>query len=299
MSIKETLISKLTDSDKSRARSTQVQVGPSEIGGCARRVWHRVNGTEPTNPDTLRLAAIMGTALHSMIEDVFTGDPRYLIETEVAVGDIMGHVDLIDTETKTIWDWKTTTKNSLSYFGSDQQKSQVHLYGWLANQNGIEITHVGLVAIARDGNENDIVEIVEPYNEKIALDAVAKFHRIKEQFDPPAPEKDATFCASYCPFYGACSGIESPNAGNLIENDDVALLAKNYKDLQGQAKEISNQLDFIKEQLDGTTGVTPDGTVIKWAQVSGRQTIDEAAVLEALGYVPKKQGAGYQRLTVK
>lgn len=299
MSIKETLITKLTDGDKAKPRSVQVQVGPSEIGGCATKVWHRINGTEVTNPDTLRLAAIMGTAIHAMIENVFAGDPRYLIETEVAVGDIMGHVDLIDTETHTIWDWKTTTKNSLSYFGSEQQRLQVHLYGWLANANGIKVEHVGLVAIARDGNENDIVEMVEPYNEQIALSAVAKFYSIKEQFDAPRPEKDANFCANYCQYFGACPGIVAPSASNLIENDDVALLAKNYKDLQGQSKQIADQLDFIKAQLDGTTGATSDGTVIKWAQVSGRQTIDESAVLEALGYVPKKQGAGYQRLTIK
>jgi hypothetical protein len=169
----------------------------------------------------------------------------------------------------------------------------------LANKNNIKITHVGLVAIARDGNENDIVEMVEPYNEQIALDAVAKYHQIKEQFDAPRPEKDATFCINYCQYFGACPGITSPSSATLIENDEIALLAKNYKDLQSQSKQISDQLDFIKVALDGTTGVTRDGTVIKWSQVAGRQTIDESAVIEALGYVPKKQGNGYVRLTVK
>jgi hypothetical protein len=299
MSIKETLINKLTEQDKTRPRSIQTQVGVSEIGGCATRVWHKVNGTEVTNPDTLRLAAIMGTALHSMIEEVFTPDPRFKVETEVSVGDILGHIDLIDTETNTIWDWKTTTKNSLAYFGSKQQMLQVQLYGWLANQNGIKIDRVGLVAIARDGNESDITELSWAYDEQLALEAVEKYHAIKGQFEPPAPEKDAKFCANYCPFFGACTGVVDPTPADVISNIEIATLAEDYVTIAAKVKELQAQQDYIKEQLDGTTGVTPTGTVIKWSQVAGRQSIDEAEVEKLLGFVPKKQGNGYQRLVIK
>jgi hypothetical protein len=299
MSITETLINKLTDQDKTRPRSVQTQVGVSEIGGCGTRIWHKVNGTEVTNPDTLRLAAIMGTALHSMIEEVFESDERFKVETEVAVGDILGHIDLIDTETNTIWDWKTTTKNSLAYFGSRQQMLQVQMYGWLANRNGIKIDRVGLVAIARDGNESDIVEKSWAYDEALALEAVNRYHEIKQQFEPPAPEKDAKFCANYCPFFGACTGIVEPTPTDVIANLEIATLAEDYKDIQAQIKTLTAQQDFIKEQLDGTTGVTATGTVIKWSQVAGRQTTDEAEVEKLLGFVPKKQGNGYSRLTIK
>jgi hypothetical protein len=299
MSITETLITKLTDRDKQRPRSTQVQVGVSEIGGCGTKMWHKVNHTEPTNPDTLRLAAIMGTALHGMIEEVFESDPRYQVETEVSVGDILGHIDLIDTETNTIWDWKTTTKNSLTYFGSRQQMLQVQMYGWLANQNGITVERVGLVAIARDGNESDIVEMSWAYDEALALDAVARYHEIKEQFDPPAPEKDAAFCRNYCEYFGACKGIESPTPTDVIVNPEVDELALDYRALKAQAKTIDGQLKFIADKLQGSTGVTMSGVQIKWASVAGRQTIDEAEVEKLLGFVPKKQGAGYDRLTVK
>jgi hypothetical protein len=299
MSIKEILINKLTEQDKSRPRSVQAQVGVSEIGGCATRVWHKINGTQVTNPDTLRLAAIMGTALHSMIEDVFIPDSRYKVETEVAVGDILGHIDLIDTETNTIWDWKTTTKNSLAYFGSKQQLMQIQLYGWLANQNGIKIERVGLVAIARDGNESDITELSWPYDETMALEAVERYHSIKQQFEPPAPEKDAKFCTNYCPFFGACAGIPEPSPSNIIDSMEIATLAEDYKTIAAQIKDLTAQQDYIKEQLDGTTGTTATGTVIKWSQVAGRQTTDEAEVEKLLGFVPKKQGNGYSRLTIK
>jgi hypothetical protein len=52
-------------SNKRSARSLQKAVGPSEIGGCRRQVWHRVNSTPVTNVDTLEMAAWMGTAIHT------------------------------------------------------------------------------------------------------------------------------------------------------------------------------------------------------------------------------------------
>jgi hypothetical protein len=38
---------------------------------------------------------------------------------------------------------------------------------------------------------------------------------------------------------------------------------------------------------------------VKWSQVAGRSSIDEAEVQKLLGYVPKKQGDPSMRLTVK
>jgi hypothetical protein len=300
-SIKETLISKLTEEDKVKPRSVQTRVGPSEIGGCTRKMWYKIQGAEYTNHDTLRLAAIMGTALHSMIEDVFKDDDRYLIETEVESDGIMGHIDLIDTETNTIWDWKTTTKGSLPWVGSQQQKDQIQLYGYLANKNGIKITNVGLVAIARDGNENDIIEKVYPYNESIALAAIAKYQKTVAMTEPPAPEKSASFCESYCQYFGACPGIVDKSKENPIDNDEVQFLVENYKALSAEAKTIKERMDFLKAQLTGTNGYTKDGTVISWSYVSGRETPDMDKIQQLLGDtpIPTKKGNGYEKLTVK
>lgn len=298
-SIKDTLIERLNQQDGQRDRSTQVNVGPSEIGGCATKLWHKVNGTEPTNPNTLRLSAIMGTAIHTLIESVFADTCGYLTEVEVEHDGITGHIDLIDVDNQTIWDWKTTTKNSLGFFPSTQQREQVQIYGYLANANGLEIERVGLVAICRDGNENDIVEYVEDYNEAFALNAIQRYLDIREQYEPPAPEKSVDFCEKYCHYFGACTGITSPSADNEITNPEIIELVKQYKDLNSLAKTVKDNADFAKMALEGVQGITPDGTVIKWSSVSGRTSIDEEAVEKALGYVPKKQGNPTQRLTVK
>ncbi len=66
--IKDLLLQVLRAKDASKSRSTQVQIGPSELGGCSRKVWFRLNGQAETNNNELKLAAIMGTAIHAEIE---------------------------------------------------------------------------------------------------------------------------------------------------------------------------------------------------------------------------------------
>lgn len=186
------------------ARDHQVEVGPSEIGGCRRKVWHRLQKTPATN-ETLRLAAWMGTAIHTAVERAFNvADPfseRYLREVEVSAGGLMGHVDLYDIEAKTVTDWKTTTKKNLRYFPSQQQRTQIHLYGYLLSQNGHPVETVQLIAIVRDGNETDVRQHSEPYDEELALGGIAWLAAVGASEKPPEPEKHRMFCRDYCEFF--------------------------------------------------------------------------------------------------
>jgi hypothetical protein len=190
-----------------RAKTTrdhQVEVGPSEIGGCRRKVWHRLQRTPATNA-TLGLAAWMGTAIHKAIERAFdVADPfseRYLREVEVSSGGLMGHVDLYDIKARTVTDWKTTTKKNLRYFPSQQQRTQIHLYGYLLSQNGYPVETVQLIAIVRDGNETDVKQHSEPYDEELALGGIAWLAAVEASQSPPEPEKRVSFCRDYCEFW--------------------------------------------------------------------------------------------------
>jgi len=300
MSIKDVMIKKLHDIENARPRSTQTEVGPSEIGGCGRKVWYRVNKTPETNTNTLKLASMMGTAIHSMLEKAFDGDDRFLIETEVEFNGIKGHIDLIDTKTNTIWDWKTTSKKNLAYFGSSQYETQIQLYAYLCNNNGIKIDYVGLVGIARDGNENDIKESLMPYNEEIALKAIERYETIKAQTEPPLPEKSVSFCADYCQYYGECPGLDNPKELALIKNPEVVGLAEEYFDLNSSLSALKMRLDELKEKLVGTNGITDSGISVKWTEVAGRKSIDEDTVRRLLGgQIPLKTGSPSSRFTVK
>ena len=123
MTIANKMLEAITTQSSNSSRSNQKQIGPSEIGGCRRKVWFKLNGVEGDNP-TLKLASIMGTAIHNHIEESFRRhDPFqeiYLTEIEVESDGLMGHVDLYDKENKEVADWKTTKKRNLSSFPSLQ-----------------------------------------------------------------------------------------------------------------------------------------------------------------------------------
>ena len=185
---KELLLTALRASDAKKSRSTQVEIGPSEVGGCRRRVWYRLNEQPETNDNQLKLAAIMGTAIHTEIEKALAGNDKLMIEAEVEYDGMKAHIDLYVPSTGDVIDWKTSKLKNLGYFPSTQQRWQVQLYGYLLSKNGYVVNRVSLVAIARDGDERDVKVHTEPYDESIALTALGWLATVKESKEIPAPE---------------------------------------------------------------------------------------------------------------
>jgi hypothetical protein len=298
---KQTLVDKLTAKDKARPRSQQTAIGVSQLGSCRRKVWLQLQGTPETNP-TSSLAAIMGTAIHASIEDAFGDQPDILIEHRVEIDNYPpATIDYFDKKSGEVVDWKTTKKSNLAYFPSNQQRWQVQVYGHLMTLAGFEVNQVTLVAIARDGDEDDIKIHSEAYDPAVAVQAFAWLDEVKNMTDAPAPEKDAaTFCKKYCGFYGsACTGIGKDYAGDVITDDVATAAADRYLELQKQIKALEAEQDAAKQALLGVSGVTFTGVTVKWAEVAGRQTPDMDVIKSLLPDVPMKQGAPSLRLTVK
>jgi len=308
---KELLLSVLHQKDANKSRSKQKQVGPSEIGGCRRKVWYRLNDQPETNDNLSKLAAIMGTAIHAEIEKAIESvDPngeKYKVELEVEYGDIKAHVDLFVPETGDVIDWKTSKIKNLGYFPSLQQRWQVQVYGYLLAKNGYAVNRVSLCAIARDGDEKDVKVHTEDYDESIALEALGWLAAVKEAAEAPAPEKDANFCKSYCQFYDAsgqmgCVGLKKELtlvSDVIIDDVDVNKNALLYLQLAAQIKELEKHQDSLKASFEGLLGVTNSGIEVSWTTVKGRESVDSSEVEKLLGFVPKKVGAESQRLTVK
>ena len=207
--IKKMLVGALTGHDAQRDRSLQVDIGPSAVGDCKRRVFLSITNAPKVN-QTDKLAAIMGTFIHAGIaEAIKREDPfgdNFMIEQEFKVEGLRGHVDLYMKDAKQIVDWKTTKVKSLRYFPSLQQRLQVQLYGYLVSENGYPVETVSLVAIARDGGAEDIREHTEPYDPEMAkqgLDWISNLQEMAANGEIPEPEKDVFFCRSYCDFYDA------------------------------------------------------------------------------------------------
>jgi len=309
---KELLLTVLHEKDANKSRSKQTQVGPSEIGGCRRKVWYRLNDQPETNFQLKKLAAIMGTAIHSEIEKSIEAiDPngeKYWVETEVEYDGIKAHIDLFIPETGSVVDWKTVKVKNLSYFPSVQQRWQVQVYGYLLEQSGkAKVKDVNLVAIARDGDESDVRIHTEPYDEVTALEALQWLNNVKALTEAPAPEKDANFCKSYCQYYDAsgemgCVGIIKERivlSEVVIEDAQVDTHALKYLQLDERIKELEKEKDSLKSSFEGTVGVTASGIEISWTKIKGRETVDKDKIKELIGYVPVSIGEETARLNIK
>lgn len=309
---KQLLIDVLRAKDAGRARSKQTQVGPSELGGCRRKVWYRINGREATNDNELKLAAIMGTAIHAEIEkSISILDPKgekYLVETEVEYNGMKAHIDLYIPETGDVIDWKTVKVKNLSYFPTLQQRWQVQVYGYLLDKSGKgKPRTVNLVAIARDGDERDVKVHSEPYDPKLAEEALNWLAAIRESAVAPEPERDQSYCRFYCKYFDesgkvGCTGIKKEliKEGEVfIDNPEVDTSALKYLQLDAKIKELTNEKESLKSSLEGFTGQTNSGIQITWSTVAGRESVDIEEVKKLLGDVPIKKGQESVRLSVK
>jgi len=206
MDIIKTLTTALKEADNQRARSTQVELGASSVGGCRAQAWHIINQTPKINEGTESLAAILGTAIHNTVQealqsyDLFGED--YLLEQGFETPELKGHCDFYSRKDKLVVDWKTTSLKNLSKFPSAQQKMQVQLYGYLLTKNGLEVETVALCAIPRDGRMRDIKVWQAPYDESVAVEGLQWIAEIKAMESAPPPERSAAFfCRDYCSYY--------------------------------------------------------------------------------------------------
>lgn len=204
------IVKSLQGYDASRSRSTQVEVGPSSLGGCKRRVWHDLKQTPKIN-STETLSAILGTFIHSGMEKAMQRiDPfgeNLLIEVELNHPEIKGHCDLFIKDIGLVVDFKSKTKSNMRYLGKGQEQWQIQTYGWLLEQAGHKVNHVSLVGIPRDGKMSDIVVWQDNYKPEVALEALEWLRNLKAwaatDNPPPAPELNQSFCKSYCPYFDA------------------------------------------------------------------------------------------------
>lgn len=309
---KQLLIDVLRAKDAGRSRSKQTQVGPSELGGCRRKVWYRLNDQPETNENELKLAAIMGTAIHASIEDAIRSvDPngeKYWVETAVEHSGMKAHIDLFIPESGDVVDWKTVKKSNLTYFPSTQQRWQVQVYGYLLDKSGKgKVQTVNLVAIARDGDERDVRVHSEPYDPSIAEEALNWLAAVKESEVAPDPEKDQNYCKSYCKYFDesgeiGCSGLKKDRIKDelpVIADPAIDSSALKYLQLDEKIKALTQERDSLKESFEGFTGETNSGVQITWTTVNGRSSVDTAEVEKLLGFVPKVEGQPFARLNIK
>jgi hypothetical protein len=188
----------ITEAIKSHPRSQQIRIGPSEIGHpCARRLGYKLLG-QAEHESKPNWKATVGTAIHEWLATVFdqwnlahaaesAGQERFLVETKVTVGqmngtDVDGSCDLYDRATGTVTDWKTCGPTQLQKYRragpGSQYRSQAHLYGRGWQRAGYSVQAVQVVFLPRNGDLTDAVVWTEPYDENIAIAALARISGI-------------------------------------------------------------------------------------------------------------------------
>lgn len=185
-----------------RPRSTQTTIGPSGLGvDCTRWLLHQL--AETTEPETgVNWWAWVGTALHGRLEDVVRRDPvnlagpepRFLVETEVLVGQVggkpvIGHVDLYDTASHTVIDWKGCGKSSTQKFRTaikrdghpgNKYRVQLQAYGLGMLLTGRPVRQVMNVFLPRNSTARDAFRSgevwfwSEPFDPQIAIAALER-----------------------------------------------------------------------------------------------------------------------------
>lgn len=233
--------------ERSRERSLQVAIGPSEIGvTCDRRLGYALRNA-PRQPDAkVPWAPLIGTALHGVNAEALTADnerlgrQRWLVEQRVYPSpEIGGNTDAYDTDTDTVIDWKvvgkSTVEKALRHGPGQQYEVQAHTYGRGWQRLGYDPRWVRIVFLPRWSHTiDDAYEWTAPYSRAIAERALERVRNLDASLSedwasvPATPTSDAChFCPYHRPkvqtvdFHG-CPGYQSKPAQAV--NDYLATL---------------------------------------------------------------------------
>jgi len=222
----------ITDAGIYAPRSQQVYLGPSEVGEkCTRKLaykllaWDKVNDSSNGN-----WASQVGTAIHSHLEKIFAKMPdRYEVEEKVKIrANLSGTIDLFDKQLGIVLDWKTTSPSNLQVRkregATDQNIIQTMLYAYGKAQQGVTVNFVGLIYLPTGGSITDMYVELHPYDEQVALDALARLDSIYTLLStvdveanpqmwsmiPIVPSRLCNYCPYFLPFSDdpskACAG---------------------------------------------------------------------------------------------
>lgn len=206
-------------------RNQQQEIGPSEVGTpCIKQLaWKR--GRAPVYNDHQSWGAFIGKAAHAHLADAAAAEnqrlrrQKYLFEHRIRLpldhGDaIEGSLDLYDTDTRTVIDYKvvgpTTLKNAKANGPTVDYSTQVQLYAAGLDIQGWQPEHVAICYLPRAHSWHDTYLWTAPYDEQVAHVALGRLAMVDQLLDGKHGEHAlplveylptaATHC-EWCPAY--------------------------------------------------------------------------------------------------
>jgi hypothetical protein len=180
------------DAARRAPRSQQTALGPSEIGeACARKLSYKLMAHTEYNAGSDPWPSIVGTAVHAWLADAFLavnerlGRIRYLVEQRLTIRDgLTGTCDLYDVDRGMVIDHKVPGTTSMTKTKKDgpspTYRAQAHLYGLGYARLGLPVRDVALALYPRGGMLSGLWIWSQPYDETVALQALARHDAILE-----------------------------------------------------------------------------------------------------------------------
>lgn len=191
--IKDQLVSMVKWAEQRNPRSSQERIGPSEVGTlCDRRIGYRLAGVERSNTQFDPWASIMGTAIHSWLDDAVNmwmkehASAAWSTETRLIISDFVeGHADLYSHDHKTVIDYKTAGPDIMKKVRKEGPplgyQIQTHVYGYGFEQRGWPVEKVCLVFLPRAGWLRDTYVWCADYRRDVAQGAMVRLQLIAQQ----------------------------------------------------------------------------------------------------------------------
>lgn len=229
--VKDELTTILCWAEASRERSLQVRLGPSELGvECERQLGYRIMGLQGPNLDMADpWAGFVGSAIHHRTEESIRRyeaahplAPRWNIEehVEIVPGLIEGSADL--NRDDVLVDEKSAGKTVMADVKkngpSKKYQVQIMLYAYGLRRKGRMITKVALAFVPREGYLRDMFVWAAPYDEALALEAIARPYRIRDDLVrlqvqqyplnwEKIPAAPSYMGCQYCPMWERYAGV--------------------------------------------------------------------------------------------
>jgi hypothetical protein len=276
--------------DQQRARSLQLEIGWSEVGGCRRRAGYRLAGQVPDNPSS-SITAVMGTAVDEAT-NMIAQQMGLAAQQEVRYLGILGHYDRVEDDT--VIDVKTVgTDRWLEHYElhlpPEQHRMQVHGYASGLILAGARIRWCRIDYLARDTGRE--WSWTEPYNPIMVKKTVEWLKLVRDtpvDMLPRDYDPGSTWCRN-CPFLNTCWGggiaNRDPRSVIFVEDPDLAKYAGELKALRQTVRELKDRDKTLVGILDAVRPDEPtDGSPRPVVDIDG-----EDAVLE---FRPTRNG-GY------
>lgn len=222
------LMDTITEAIRNRPRSLQKAIGPSELAvPCDRALLHKLAEEEEPRDRGPAWKPEVGTALHAMMERLFSTDEKvedgWLTEENLLVGDvggkgITGSADLYNGGV--VVDWKFVGQSMLKKYKASgpgpQYRGQAHCYGRGFRTLGYAVELVMIAFVPRDGELDESFFWWERFDPDHAEDVLARANKLFRLQDALGTEKAAELfpaCTDpWCPWCGTGKAWGGPSA---------------------------------------------------------------------------------------